>query len=43
MPKFEAQSGAAESLAYRLAMAFPNWAGAFLAVYSVLLWRFRRF
>jgi hypothetical protein len=33
----------AESLLYRLTVAFPSWAGAILAVYSVFLCKFSAF
>jgi len=33
----------AESLLYRLTVAFPSWAGAILAVYSVCLCKFSAF
>ena len=39
----EAQSHTpAAGFLYQLTIAFPSWAGAILAVYSVLLCRFRR-
>jgi len=41
-PEKQSQPVAA-SLLYRLTVAFPSWAGAILAVYSVLLCRFSAF
>ena len=32
--------GAAAGVLYRLTVAFPSWAGAILALYSVFLYRF---
>jgi len=36
----EQSEGIAEGLLYRLTVAFPSWAGAILAAYSIFLYRF---
>jgi len=36
----EKQAGVATDVLYRLTMAFPTWAGAILALYSIFLCRF---
>jgi hypothetical protein len=34
-PKLESQDSALGTLLYRLSVAFPGWAGAFIALYAI--------